>query len=65
MEFGKIFRGKLWALVISIILYRVLMSAGKFRNFSLIFRTENVLENEFGFGMSWKLKLKVFETPGK
>jgi len=41
------------------------MSAGKFRNFSLIFRTENVLENEFGFGMSWKLKLKVFETPGK
>jgi len=28
-------------------------------------RTWKVLENHFGPGKSWKLKLKVFESPGK
>jgi len=28
-------------------------------------RTKNVLENYFGSGKSWKLKLKVLESPGK
>jgi len=28
-------------------------------------RTWKVLENHFGPGISWKLKLKVLESPGK
>jgi len=28
-------------------------------------RTWKVLENHFGLGKSWKLKLKVLESPGK
>jgi len=28
-------------------------------------RTWKVLENHFGSGKSWKLKLKVMESPGK
>ena len=30
-----------------------------------ISRTRKVLENNFGPGKSWKLKLKVLESPGK
>ena len=42
--------------------WKVLESAGFFLEKS---RTWKVLENHFGPGKSWKLKLKVLESPGK
>jgi len=33
--------------------------------FSLLFNALKVLENKFGPGKSWKLTLKVLESPGK
>ena len=41
---------------------RLLESPGFFLEY---FRTWKVLENHFGPGKSWKLKLKVLESPGK
>jgi len=41
---------------------RILESPGFFLENS---RTWKVLENHFGSGKSWKLKLKALETPGK
>jgi len=51
--------------VTSLIIVRVPRPPGK----SWIFFLENsrtwkVLENRFGLGKSWKLKLKVLESPG-
>ena len=46
--------------------YRVPTPPGKFWIFFLeSSRTWKVLENHFGPGKSWKLKLKVLESPGK
>jgi len=42
--------------------WKVLKSLGFFLENS---RTWKVLENHFGPGKSWKLKLKVLESPGK
>jgi len=42
--------------------WKVIESLGFFLENS---KTWKVLENHFGFGMSWKLKLKVLESPGK
>jgi len=43
---------------------RLLENPGKSWIFGKNFQALEVLENEFGPGMSWKLKFKVLESPG-